>query len=323
MDEAVSPVAPRAFLCHATEDKDRFVRGFASRLRDRGVNVWFDEWELLPGDSLVDRIFEQGLKDADVFIPVLSKVSVTKRWVREELNAGLIQKIEGNCKLIPVVIEDCEIPVALRNLVQVRIADLESYDDDFDRIVRAIFDDRSEQLIGKPPAYSALPSIPGLQASDTLILQKAGDMALKSDSELIDSREVLEAVSDQDITEKALIESLLVLEGEGYIKISKTLGSGLPSMAHFLFTNYGFEEYLTAFFPDYDEAVTPVAAAIVNSEHEQTSDRAIAEALDLPRLLVEHVLDTLESRGLIKCSRMTGPITSVYSVDPRLRRLLQ
>lgn len=55
---------PRVFVSHASEDKERFVNGFATRLRANGVDAWLDKWEMLPGDSLVGKIFEEGLKDA-------------------------------------------------------------------------------------------------------------------------------------------------------------------------------------------------------------------------------------------------------------------
>ena len=53
--------APKIFLSHASEDKDRFVLGFARQLRENGVDVWLDQWGMRPGDSLADKIFEEGL----------------------------------------------------------------------------------------------------------------------------------------------------------------------------------------------------------------------------------------------------------------------
>src|SRR4051794_20083808 len=54
-----TPAAPpKVFVSHASEDKQRFVERFAARLRENGVDAWLDEWEMKPGDSLVDRIFE-------------------------------------------------------------------------------------------------------------------------------------------------------------------------------------------------------------------------------------------------------------------------
>jgi len=60
--------APKVFISHASEDKDRFVIPFATRLRENGVDAWVDRWEMNPGDSLVDRIFEEGLKNAAAVI---------------------------------------------------------------------------------------------------------------------------------------------------------------------------------------------------------------------------------------------------------------
>src|SRR5262245_4218713 len=92
--ETTNPVsAPRVFISHASEDKARFVAGFAARLRENGVDAWLDQWEMKPGDSLVDRIFEEGLKSAQAVIIVLSAVSVTKPWVREELNNSVVSRI--------------------------------------------------------------------------------------------------------------------------------------------------------------------------------------------------------------------------------------
>lgn len=69
-----TPSASRVFVSHASEDKDRFVIPFATALRQRGLDAWFDKWEMLPG-SLVDKNFEEGLKEAAAVLVVLSRVS--------------------------------------------------------------------------------------------------------------------------------------------------------------------------------------------------------------------------------------------------------
>jgi hypothetical protein len=40
------------FICHASEDKDGFVRPLAETLRTKGLKVWYDEFTLTLGDSL-------------------------------------------------------------------------------------------------------------------------------------------------------------------------------------------------------------------------------------------------------------------------------
>ncbi len=87
-------VSPKVFVCHATEDKGRFVRKFSARLRESGIDAWVDEWEIGPGDRLVRKIFDDGIKNAKAFIIVISRISVEKPWVKEELDAAVVQRIE-------------------------------------------------------------------------------------------------------------------------------------------------------------------------------------------------------------------------------------
>jgi len=101
---------PKVFISHASEDKDRFVLDFASRLRAHGIDAWLDRWEMLPGDSLVDKLFEEGLHSATAVVVVLSTNSVDKPWVREELNAAFVKHVDSGTKLIPVVLDDCRVP---------------------------------------------------------------------------------------------------------------------------------------------------------------------------------------------------------------------
>ena len=78
----IEQVHPTVFICHASEDKERFVLGFAKKLRSKGVNAWVDKWEILPGDSLPDKIFEEGIPNSEAMIVIVSEYSVNKPWVR-------------------------------------------------------------------------------------------------------------------------------------------------------------------------------------------------------------------------------------------------
>jgi hypothetical protein len=179
---------PRVFVSHASEDKERFVNRFAARLRENGVDAWLDKWEMLPGGSLVDKVFEEGLKDAQAVIVVLSRVSVGKPWVREELNAAFVKRINTGSKLIPVVIDDCEMPEALKSTLWQRIQNLESYDESFDRILAAIFGTSDKPPIGTPPAYTPhlAHTIGSLTKIDSLVLRLACEQAIAKESDLIE-----------------------------------------------------------------------------------------------------------------------------------------
>ena len=106
---------PKVFVSHASEDKERFVLDFAKKLRSVGIDAWLDKWEMLPGDSLVDKIFEEGIKEADSFIVVLSINSINKPWVREELNTAIVKRISDRTKIIPIVLDNVEVPECLKS----------------------------------------------------------------------------------------------------------------------------------------------------------------------------------------------------------------
>lgn len=78
------------------------------------LNVWVDEHEIKVGDSLVGKISE-ALKDADYLVIVLSQASASSRWVEQELNAALTNQISGKGVVLPVLMENCEMPMLLRD----------------------------------------------------------------------------------------------------------------------------------------------------------------------------------------------------------------
>jgi hypothetical protein len=107
---------PQVFISHSSRDKE-FVRKLVADLESHGVNAWLDERELNLGDSIVDGI-SKGLSDSDYLVVVLSEHSVKSQWVSAELNAALMEQLSnGGTVVIPVRIDDCEIPVLLRDRV--------------------------------------------------------------------------------------------------------------------------------------------------------------------------------------------------------------
>jgi len=81
------------YLAHATEDK-HLAQPLAEGLVERGIPVWYDNWEIGYGDSLRRRM-EQGLGDCTHFVVLLTETSVNKPWVNEEIDAGLMSAVEG------------------------------------------------------------------------------------------------------------------------------------------------------------------------------------------------------------------------------------
>ena len=51
------------FICHASEDKETFVRPLAEALHLENIAVWYDEFTLKLGDS-IRRSLDKGLKQS-------------------------------------------------------------------------------------------------------------------------------------------------------------------------------------------------------------------------------------------------------------------
>jgi len=104
-----------AFICHASEDKPA-ARQLAAELRRGGAEVWFDEWEIRVGDSIIQRI-DGALSAVSHLIVLLSKNSVNKPWVQKELSSALmLQLSKKSIRVLPVRLDDCTIPAILADI---------------------------------------------------------------------------------------------------------------------------------------------------------------------------------------------------------------
>jgi hypothetical protein len=309
--------APKVFLSHASEDKERFVIPFATTLCDKGIDVWLDKWEILPGDSLVDKLFEEGLGKADAVLIVISAFSVTKPWVRQELNTAIVNRITRQTKVIPVVLDNSEVPESLRSLVWESIPDSSSYLAQLDRIVAAIFEHRQKPSLGKPPSYVTERAIPGLHQTDISVLRAIYGDAVERNRPLWDPQDFVPKLSD--IGTEAFLDSLEILEQQGYIKI-KRLAGGVPRGIGILQpTLNGFMVFARTNLPDMENHIRRVGLAILNDGLTAASE--IATATEVAPFIVDNLLTLFVSRGYIEVSNTLAD-AYVYKVLPSMRRAL-
>ncbi len=89
------------FISHASEDKAALVKPLANALKEAGVKVWFDEFELKFGDSL-SRSIDYGLVHASFGIVILSKSFFAKQWTDYELRSLLSRVTGGEHIILPI-----------------------------------------------------------------------------------------------------------------------------------------------------------------------------------------------------------------------------
>ena len=89
------------FISHASEDKEEVVRPLANALKDRKLNVWYDEFELKIGDSKRKKI-DKGVAKSKFGIIILSKNFIKKGWTNYELDGLITRSISNQQILLPI-----------------------------------------------------------------------------------------------------------------------------------------------------------------------------------------------------------------------------
>ena len=70
------------FLSHNAKDKPR-VRRLAERLKQAGLRVWFDEWNVRSGDIIALKV-DEGLEQSRVLLLCFSPNALASGWVALE-----------------------------------------------------------------------------------------------------------------------------------------------------------------------------------------------------------------------------------------------
>ena len=106
------------FLSHSAEDKAT-VRKLAQRLKIDGLRVWFDEWEIQPGDNILGKI-DEGLDQSRVLVLAMSKHAFGSDWVTLERHTALFRDpANRQRRFIPLRLDDAEIKGTLRSFAYV------------------------------------------------------------------------------------------------------------------------------------------------------------------------------------------------------------
>jgi len=105
----------KVFISYAKEDYS-FAEKLYNFLSENNFNPWLDKKGILPGQNW-DYVIKKSLREANYIILLLSNVSVQKRgYVQREFKLALEyyeEKLEDDIYLIPLKINDCEIPQSL------------------------------------------------------------------------------------------------------------------------------------------------------------------------------------------------------------------
>ena len=113
------------FLSHSAKDKP-VVRDVAERLRKDGLRVWFDEWEIRPGDSIgrtqsKTAKIEEGLERSRVLVLCMSANAFGSDWA--QLESGTFRfrdPLNKERRFLPLRLDDAPIKGSLAQFLYIK-----------------------------------------------------------------------------------------------------------------------------------------------------------------------------------------------------------
>ena len=311
------------FLSYASENR-ALARRIAEDFQRRGIETFFGEWEIGPGDSIRAKI-DAGLGHCTHFVVLLTSESIDKPWVNTEIDAAFVMKVESRCKLIPLRFNLAldRLSPLLRSLY---VFALENYDQDIRELVDWIHDVSKKPPLGQPPAAISQASgklgvSPAAEAIVRLFVEQSEhgrkfDPMIKPD----DLRQSTE-LGDDDI-----LDAAEELKSKGWVGHSKTrtqdpLGfkSLYPEAALFAEVDGYFKPWVPA------SDARSIAADLINGNGEAKVPELAEQYGWLPRRMNPAVAFLVQRRLIQdRPALVTGPWSCIsISKNTRTRSFLR
>jgi hypothetical protein len=227
--------------------------------------------------------------------------------VREELNVGVVRRVEHRTRLIPVVLDGLtsdRLPQALVHLQWVRVKDVSDPEPAVAAIVSTLLGGPSSKPpLGSPPRFLAIDPLPNWGAQESAVLRLLVDEVIEMsiagtaktgwllEWDRIEAR--AENELDLDLDQLQLSMSRLEHYG-GLLNFGHATSSWRPA---FILNIGAIADVRRGEDPDFVELYRVVAAAIVNQNARTLP--AIAELTALHPIFIELALYGLESEGLL------------------------
>lgn len=301
---AAELTAPCVFLCHASEDKP-LARQIAGDFQAQGIETFFDEWEIGPGDSLRQKI-DAGLGRCTHFVVLLTPSSLSKPWVNAEMDAGFVRRVNGQCRFIALRhgLPPKNLPPLLSGLYSPSI---ENYARDLPSLVNFIHGVTMKPPLGPAPrpVRESSKSKAGLSPAAEMIARLMIELSEHGDAmdPQLGPAELREATGlpDDDI-----VDAVHELQGRGFVRRHVTPASGtlgfssvIPESALFAALDQHFKEWN----PEAD--ALRIAADLVNDAAEGIVS-VMAASYGWPPRRMNPAISYLAERDLINYSEAIG-----------------
>ncbi|GGE06180.1 hypothetical protein GCM10011515_27090 [Tsuneonella deserti] len=284
---------PKVYLAHATEDK-AIVRPLAEALMANGIDVWLDEWEIEPGESLRQKM-EEGLLAMTHFVVVLTPAALAKPWVGMEIDVGMVQKVGGESRFVPLLVgvEPKELPPFLRTMLGVKFDP--SSPDRVKELIDRLHGVSRKPALGPAPKY-VRPAPSGLSGWSPAAIEIGRHLVMSSKHAMLrDPIKTLdELIAETGLSEDDARIAVLDLKNAGYLWEANLRGHYAPERA--MFTD--FDEEFMPFSPQEDAAI--VANRMLEGTERAYETKLLAEELGWEPRRMNSAICYLQRAGAIK-----------------------
>ena len=132
----------KVFVSYSSQDREKVIELVKALRKQKDIQVWFDEDEILPGDDFLSAM-KDGINACDKFLICLSpsfQEKPPKSWVRQELRMAILnENRKGQSIVIPLRLDrGGDIPDELGTRAYADLSSPERWDKNFSRLVKAI-----------------------------------------------------------------------------------------------------------------------------------------------------------------------------------------
>lgn len=284
----------KVFLSYTSDDTE-VARRIAEALVAAGIDTWWSEWSIAPGDSLRQKI-DEGLADCTHFLVLLTPQSIDRPWVKLEMDAALVQKLNNQCKFLPVRhdLPVSALPLSLKGLLSPTV----TTDEEIKQLIHDIYGVSRRPRLGPPPPAVAedRQTNTGYSTAATAVAHlfvERSEHGLFADPQL----EVGELARETDLSIEDTEDALYELTG--FVQMSSSFGE-LADQDVFVKDSFfvEFDRYWKPWNPVED--ARQLAADLVSDPESPPDPEEIAERYGWKPRRLNPALSYLVEQGLIE-----------------------
>ena len=139
---------PRIFLSHSKRDK-AIIEKIANDLKSAHVDVWYDEWEIPPGDSFRRQI-TKGIVESDLFFVYLTDTSAKSYWVQHEIDTAFIKQATSGRNVLALFVDSDrtrqQLPIDIQ-AIHSPVFNYEDYRRPFSQLISRAWESYSQRIV--------------------------------------------------------------------------------------------------------------------------------------------------------------------------------